>query len=66
MESKQYRVKIKFVDELTEKKWEIKKEIEKEITENDIVNTLCFKNLKDITAEDIREYRCKVLNDCDD
>lgn len=61
MESKQYRIKIVFVDELENQKWEMKYRLRQDITESDILNTLCHKYLKKITEKDLMDYWEEVL-----
>ena len=57
MESKQYRIKVLFIDDINNKKWEVKSEMREEITENDVINTLCYKYLDKVKKEDIRDYK---------
>ncbi|AXH73444.1 MAG: repressor [Inoviridae sp.] len=66
MKTKTYRIKVIYEEPIKNKKWEIIKEIEQDISENDIINTLCHKHLEEIKAEDIIKYRCEVLGKCKD
>ena len=61
MESKQYRVKVIFVDKLENKKWDMKYKLREEVSEADILNTLCHKYLDKITEKDLLNYWSEVL-----
>lgn len=62
MESKQYRIKAAFFDDLDNQKWEIKYRLREDVTESDILNALCHKYLKKITDKDVLDYWEEVLH----
>lgn len=61
MESKQYRVKAVFFDELKDKSFDIKYSLREEVTESDIINALLHKHLKEISEKDVLTYFKDVL-----
>lgn len=61
MESKQYRVKAVFFDELKDKSFDIKYSLREEVTESDIINALLHKHLKEINEKDVLNYFKNVL-----
>lgn len=61
MESKQYRIKAAFFDDLDNRKWEIKYRLREEVSESDILNAMCYKYLKGINEKDVLLYWEEVL-----
>lgn len=61
MESKQYRVKAVFFEELKDKSFDIKYSLREEVSESDVINALLYKHLKEINEKDILIYFKDVL-----
>lgn len=61
MTSTQKRIRNTLLDDIEEKKWEIKYKLRIEIQDVDIINTLIWKYLKNLTAEEVLEYRRSYL-----
>ena len=54
--SKAYRVRGEFVESIKDKSIDLIIETKERIEEADIINTLIYKYLKDITAKDVTKY----------
>lgn len=61
MESKQLRVKAVFFEPLKDKSFDIKYNLREDVSESDLINTLCYKHLKEITEKDVLDYWKNVL-----
>lgn len=61
MATVQIRIRDDFLDKIENTKWEIKYELRTEIQNTDIVNTLIYKYLEQITAKDVLEFRREIL-----
>lgn len=61
MESRQYRVKAVFFEELKDKSFDIKYSLREEVSESDVINALLHKHLKEITEKDVLTYFKDVL-----
>lgn len=61
MSSTQIRVRNELLDELEEKKWQIKYDLRLEIQNTDVLNALIMKHLDKVTADDVLEFRKKML-----
>lgn len=54
--SKTYRVRGEFVEAIKEKSLDFIIETKERIEEADIINSLIYKHLKDITSKDVTKY----------
>ncbi len=61
MSSTQIRVRNELLDELEEKKWQIKYDLRLEIQNTDVLNALIMKHLNSLTKEDVLEFRKQYL-----
>lgn len=61
MASVQIRIQDKLADEIETTKWEIKYKLRLEIQNVDILNALIYKHLKNLTEDEVLEYRKKFL-----
>nr|WP_314370454.1 hypothetical protein [uncultured Acinetobacter sp.] len=61
MASVQIRIQDKLADEIETAKWEIKYKLRLEIQNVDILNALIYHHLKDLTEEEVLQYRKKFL-----
>ncbi|EPG1959522.1 hypothetical protein B9Y25_08750 [Acinetobacter baumannii] len=61
MISVQRRIRLDLMDKVENVKWEIKYKLRLEIQDTDILNALIYHHLKDLTAEEVLEYRRKYL-----
>lgn len=61
MTSVQRRIRTDLLDKVEDVKWEIKYKLRLEIIDTDIINALIYHHLKDLTADEVLEYRRKYL-----
>lgn len=61
MASTQKRIRDTLLEQVEEKKWNIKYELRIDIQDTDIINALIWKHLKSLTAQDVLEYRKNFL-----
>ena len=61
MASVQIRIQDKLADEIETAKWEIKYKLRLEMQNVDILNALIYHQLKDLTEDEVLEYRKKFL-----
>ena len=61
MASVQIRVQEDLADKIENAKWEIKYKLRVEVIDVDIINALIYHHLKDLTANEVLEYRQKFL-----
>lgn len=57
MTSSQKRIRNSLLDNVEEKKWEIKYELRIDIQDVDVINALIWKYLDNLKAQDVLEYR---------
>lgn len=57
MTSVQKRIRTDLVEKVENTKWEIKYKLRLEIQDVDIINALIYHHLKDLTANEVLEYR---------
>ena len=61
MSSSQKRIRNELLDKVEDVKWEIKYKLRVEVIDVDIINALIYLHLKDLTANEVLEYRQKFL-----
>ena len=61
MTSTQKRIRNGLLEAVEEKKWEIKYELRIDIQDVDVINAIIWKNLKNLSASDVLEYRKNYL-----
>lgn len=61
MSSTQKRIRNTLLDDIEEKKWHIKYELRIDIQDVDVINALIWKYLKELKAEDVKQYRTEYL-----
>lgn len=61
MTSAQRRIRSDLLDKVENAKWEIKYKLRLEIQDTDVINALIYHHLKDLTADEVLEYRRKYL-----
>lgn len=61
MTSTQKRIRNTLLEQVEEKKWEVKYELRIDIQDVDVINALIWKYLDDLKANDVLEYRRKYL-----
>ncbi|MFU8927338.1 hypothetical protein [Acinetobacter puyangensis] len=61
MSSSQRRIRDELLEKVEDAKWEIKYKLRLEIIDVDIINALIYHHLKDLTADEVLEYRRKFL-----
>lgn len=61
MSSAQRRIRSDLLDKVEDVKWEIKYKLRLEIIDTDIINALIYHHLKNLTADEVLEYRRKYL-----
>ena len=61
MASVQIRVQEELADKIENAKWEIKYKLRLEIQNADVLNALIYHHLKDLTEDEVLEYRRKFL-----
>ena len=61
MSSSQKRIRNELLDKVEDVKWEIKYKLRVEVIDVDIINALIYRHLKDLTANEVLEYRQKFL-----
>ena len=61
MTSAQRRIRSELLDKVENAKWEIKYKLRLEIQDTDVINALIYHHLKDLTADEVLEYRRKYL-----
>lgn len=61
MTSIQKRIRTDLLDKVENTKWEIKYKLRLEVSDVDVINSLIYHHLKDLTADEVLEYRRKYL-----
>ena len=61
MASVQIRVQEDLADKIENAKWEIKYKLRLEIQNTDVLNALIYHHLKNLTEDEVLEYRRKIL-----
>lgn len=61
MSSSQRRIRNELLEKIEDVKWEIKYKLRVEIIDTDIINALIYHHLKDLTANEVLEYRKEFL-----
>lgn len=61
MTSIQKRIRTDLLEKVENSKWEIKYKLRVEIQDVDIINALIYHHLKNLTADEVLEYRRKYL-----
>ena len=61
MTSVQKRTRTDLLDKVENTKWEIKYKLRLEVSDVDVINSLIYHHLKDLTADEVLEYRRKYL-----
>ena len=61
MASVQIRVQEDLEDKIENAKWEIKYKLRLEIQNTDVLNALIYHHLKNLTEDEVLEYRRKIL-----
>jgi hypothetical protein len=61
MASVQKRIQVELMDKVENMKWEIKYKLRLEIQDTDVINALIYHHLKDLSADEVLEYRRKFL-----
>lgn len=61
MTSVQKRIRSDLLDKVENTKWEIKYKLRLEVSDVDVINSLIYHHLKNLTADEVLEYRRKYL-----
>ena len=61
MSSSQKRIRNELLDKVEDVKWEIKYKLRLEIQNTDVLNALIYHHLKNLTEDEVLEYRRKIL-----
>lgn len=61
MSSSQKRIRNELLDKVEDVKWEIKYKLRVEVIDVDIINALIYHHLKDLTPNEVLEYRRQFL-----
>ena len=61
MSSTQKRIRDSLLEQVEEKKWNIKYELRLDIQDTDVINALIWRFIKDLKAQDVIEYRKDFL-----
>ena len=61
MTSVQKRIRTDLLDKVENTKWEIKYKLRLEVSDVDVINSLIYHHLKDLTPDEVLEYRRKYL-----
>lgn len=61
MASTQMRVQDALIEQIENTKWEIKYKLRIDIQNTEVLNALIYKHLKNLSEQDVLEYRKKIL-----
>ena len=61
MASTQMRVQDALIEQIENTKWEIKYKLRIDIQNTEVLNALIYKHLRNLSEQDVLEYRKKIL-----